>query len=555
MHLSRRRIYVALAANVVCFGLLLVFTKPLYGGTDDVYCLYLLSGGFGFKPSELICYNYALHPAFTLILKHLFIITEQVNWYSVLLIFLHFIGCTSILNQMLRIKNWEWALVIYSVFFAVFESVVILHLTFTNTSIILALTALVHLICSLNGLISKYTGYALFLVFIVLAAFMRIHSIIPFAVITIPFLVLWISKKMASQLLLISVLGFILIVLSSHFREGYYEKMEQGWRQEEEYKQKLYLFYNNGAAFSHNVQKFANEFELIKYGLIIDTNYLSSKKLLEMKKIIDDEDRFSPIVFDTNIIRWAVINNRIFIIAWMLMFFLAVKNKRIFFTATCSFLLFGTIICFLSMHYKVPAYIIEGGFAIMFLLLIFSVKWDERFSDFHNKISFTIAACIIIWGVVRIYKIDRKNRAENFSFKMTYTEVAAHRDKLFIVTDMNFPFAYFSVWDLPQKFQLPNVITNWHDSYSTNLKMLKKHNINNVKDLPKRSDVLFWGKPIQGIINYFDLFGNEKFTYSSTIDEFKYGEVRKLIADKKLTKISDSSSQYSIDSAMLQSAK
>ena len=54
------------------FMLFLFLVKPIYDTGEDVYILYLLSGGFGNSPTELLHYNHGLHPYLGYLLKTLF---------------------------------------------------------------------------------------------------------------------------------------------------------------------------------------------------------------------------------------------------------------------------------------------------------------------------------------------------------------------------------------------------------------------------------------------------------------------------------------------------
>ena len=79
----------ALLINIILFSGLFAFAFPIYNSGDDVFLLYTLSGGFGQPPTELLHYQYGMHPYLGLLLKNLFIQYPGFNWYSLLLSLSH----------------------------------------------------------------------------------------------------------------------------------------------------------------------------------------------------------------------------------------------------------------------------------------------------------------------------------------------------------------------------------------------------------------------------------------------------------------------------------
>src|SRR5947207_6623883 len=84
-------IIIAVFLNLLVFAFILICTKPIYDTNEDVYILYLLSGSFGFAPTELLHYNYGLHPLLGWILKNLFLLDKIFNCYGVNYLLFHFL--------------------------------------------------------------------------------------------------------------------------------------------------------------------------------------------------------------------------------------------------------------------------------------------------------------------------------------------------------------------------------------------------------------------------------------------------------------------------------
>src|ERR1700730_5022605 len=89
---------ISFVACFTLFFLILFVGSPIYNSGDDVYLLYLLDGGFGGGPTNLLHYSSGLHPWLGWVIKTLFTMVPGINWYSVLLYLLHFISCWILLR-------------------------------------------------------------------------------------------------------------------------------------------------------------------------------------------------------------------------------------------------------------------------------------------------------------------------------------------------------------------------------------------------------------------------------------------------------------------------
>src|SRR5215203_3797391 len=116
--------------NLFLFLNLFFLVKPIYDTEEDVYILYLLSGGFGNSPTELLHYNHGLHPYLGYFIKTLFVLNSNINWYSLCLTTSHYIACTIILYYLLKIKPGWGTLFIYLLLFVVFECMFLININF-----------------------------------------------------------------------------------------------------------------------------------------------------------------------------------------------------------------------------------------------------------------------------------------------------------------------------------------------------------------------------------------------------------------------------------------
>src|SRR5688500_8973863 len=142
---SKQIVALSLLLCFTSFFIILFFLYPTYHSADDNYLLYEMSGALGNGPTNLLHYNYTWHPYLTYLLKRLFQTFPGQNWYSICLYSLHFTSWFCLLTVILRRLSFKLALLLILLVFVVFEAQLLLRITYTNTSIILGIAALIYL--------------------------------------------------------------------------------------------------------------------------------------------------------------------------------------------------------------------------------------------------------------------------------------------------------------------------------------------------------------------------------------------------------------------------
>ncbi|OJY98142.1 MAG: hypothetical protein BGP13_10860 [Sphingobacteriales bacterium 40-81] len=515
--------------NSFLFGFVLIFFHSLFNSADDAICLYILGGGFGFPQSEFLYYNHVLHPIITLPVKFLFNINPNINWYAGCLIIFHFFATSLIFIHIIRCRPFWESLFIYTCIFFIFECAFLMSLSFTNTSIVLTWAGLTSLFFGVKDKrIFNWNGI-LALSSIFFAVLFRIHVIIPFIVIVLPFFLFRVNTKIVIRLIILITCMLFLTIFVNLLHQWYYGKYISNWAAGDAYRYKLYKFYNVEGLTDLNIARWETEKQLVKNALIIDTNYISQKKLTEMYEELKMKKFERTLQISSHQMYWSFINNRIYLLAFFLFFFFYSVRRYQKLIALISFSLLATCTILLVVFLKLPYYIIIGGAGLLTLFVVLTSDREgmpatRRWSFFK----YSLFAFFLLWGMVRLYKTNIKNKQMNMFFKKSFEEVEKFRTTFFLVTDGAFPLDYFSIFDTPQTYSLENVSLSWQCSYELNLKALNAYHINNVKDIPLSKNVLFWGKPIQALLDYFEITTGKKYCFSDPLKEFKYGEVRRL---------------------------
>lgn len=512
--------------NLAFFLFLLVLFRPIYGSGDDVLCLYLLGGGYGFEPTELLQYNHILNPLITLPVKYLFILNPNVNWYTLILIVFHFIATTIILKQICSIASFWEGLLAYTVIFMVFEAQFLLSISFTNTSIVLTWAGLILIFKSVITNRSVWNSVASISMF-VLASLFRIHVIFPVIAVVLPFLFF---RKDSSLLPIVRValVSAVLILLFNLFHQVYYKKNIKGWTEREKYQQILYKYFNRGGLYDVSSSKWQTEIGMIEYSLLLDSNYLSSAKLNKMYTELMSERALGSLGDETDSIKWLYINNRIYLL-FFFVFVTYAGNRRLRTILLVSTISFLAGVLFLVLYLKLKDYIITGSLGMIGLaLFIFGSKAAGIDSPVWKSIRFGVMLFLVFWASVRVVKVNISNGKRNLEFMNAYNEIESHRSSLFFVQDFRFPYDYIYIFDVPAKYNLRNVLVDWQYPEAQSLKIMHSFNIGSVRDIPYANNVLFWGKPVDALLEYFTVVTGKKVVFSPPLKEFKYGEVRKL---------------------------
>lgn len=525
MHQRHQRFGIAVLYNVLLFSLLFAFSTPIFNSGDDAFCLYLLGGGFNTAPTELVHFNHALHPFLTIPIKHLFIINPNVNWYSWLLISSHFLAYTIILFFIVSKKSIKNGLLIYSLIFWVFECPFLLAPTFTNTSIALTCAALVVLVSTVLETSFCRNRYVIAIFLLGFASLFRIHSIIPFVGIALPFLFSPFGMKNLIRVCGCLTLSLLLIVILNQIHQSYYKQHVPNWTKQEQYRQHLYRIFNFHSLHEVPTQKWKTEQELIKYALTIDTVYLSSEKLSKMQKdLLQDRDIIAS-TFSIGPLKWFIINNRILFTTVFLFGYLYAFKKKYILTCLFSFaLMVGGMGCLLF-YLKLQAYIILGCLSLFSTLVYFS---SPPRNNNHNIIKLAGASFLLFWALVRIYKTNVQSKIKNSLFISATNEIIKVPEKLFLVSDNSFPLDYISIFDTPKKYPLKNIILADHHFTGLDNLILHQFNIKSVRDIPHSDNILLWGKPVPALVEYYLKTTGERISFSPPLENFKYGEVRRI---------------------------
>jgi hypothetical protein len=513
-YIRQHPLLTAILINLVLFSIIAVAGFPIFNSGDDVYLLYLLSGGFGQPPTELLHYHYGMHPYMGLLLKNLFAGFPGFNFYAGLLYLFHFVACTVILTQWLKKNAAPISLAVYLLIFSALEVRFLLQPTFTNTALVTAMSGLLLLY---NGLRIQQKNSNLLaascLLFI--AALFRLHLLIPAIVLAIPFLAAVTKKQQVKRLFAYAIFLLISITIFSVLQYQYYKQHIPNWQQEEAYRQTVIHHYNipkkTAEGLPETIQIRA---DFLDKGILWDKEFLSASEVTATTKAVELSGAWQQADFKERLY-WLLIESRLAVLVMLLIFFWKLPSlTRIEKTVVISSALLLLVMCMVLLLFrKIPGYVIIGGALEWIAFTALAGSKPNAVQPVRNWL-FPIAWIFLLaWSAVRLYKHSSWNRQQHLKFQCAYKHVASSPDKLFIVTDDQFPMDYFHVWDTPHQYPLPNLLYKDHFLNNTYQHAYKRCGIQHPLQFINNKAIIFTGDLSASVTRYYELKTRKRISF------------------------------------------
>lgn len=476
--------------NLVLFSAIIVAGFPIFNSGDDVYLMYLLGGGFGQPPTELLHYHYIVHPYLGLLIKNLLLQFPNFNWYAAGLYLFHFAACTIFLWQWLRNNKLTTAVLSFAVVFFTIEARFLLQPTFTNTAFITAAAAMLLLYDGLK----QYSRFkTLLAVALVLAASMfRMHMLIPVMVIAAPFFLAFISVR---RMLVPAASLAVLLVSLIFLQQQYYKKHIPGWEQEENYRKAVIQYYNIPKKQITDWRDTAQlPAYLIEHGMLWDKSTLSEQTIAAATKFAGLSSALQQTDFEDRIY-WLLMENRLGLLVAVGFFlygfaFMSCQQKI---AAIVSALLLAGLCTGLLLFRKLPPYVIPASLLTWLAFTGIMGGRETNTSPKRNWLFAIAGALLLAWAIARVYKLNNWNKAQQQQFACVYKYISGSPGKLFIATDDTLPMDYFHVWHTPRAYMLPNVLYKDHFLNNTYQPAYKKFGITSPGQYLDNNAVIFVG--------------------------------------------------------------
>ena len=522
---------------LILFSGIFVFLFPTYHSSDDNILAYQMGGGFGDPPTNLLHYNFTWHPWLGLILAKLFSRFPDINWYSFCLIFFHFISWLLIANTIFKRCSLPFSVLVVTVLFVVFEAQFLLRPTYTNTSIVLTIAAIAFIVDKgLSDDKFRKLNSFIFLFFIGCAALLRVHVIIPFALLLLVSMLLMHRFKMKAVFSLL-LAGIFLVLLLQHFHKEKYLKIP-GWQEEEEYRQAVLRFDNH---FKKPDTSLMEGDLLLKYlwldnGILIDKQFLDTASIHRVTEFKTGKRKFSELKDESY---WLFQNNRLGIItATLFLFFALVGSVTTVTRKAVLLMLAGAMIAacwYLLVYMKLPYYLpLSLLYFLSLISIIFYVHHRQTSGKKVVKVLFAIglAGCTA-WGVIRLVKVSNENKEGQEKFMQAWEQINRNQDKLYIAPYYSIPFDDIFIFTSPNRYPIKNVVYKNQLMNDAHRSIYNRFGITSTKDLFINPNVRFITPRPDLISRYFSTVHGGAVQVSVPGEQYTRLPVSIITAEKK----------------------
>jgi len=531
----------SLAINIILFALFFYFVTPRFQTPDDFIMMQIASGRLTGQPSEYLFYSNIIIGK---LLVFLYSFLPHINWYPILLYFIHFISMIAIFCSLFSKKKNIYIISVYLLIFSVFELYFLTYLQWTTTAFVAGLGGIVLFLSFLESKgKSFYFANAVSIILITISGLIRENVFYLIIGLSIAILGLKFFKKPSWRIPVFLIIVLILFSSCIIFNKNYYQK-DKEWAFYIEYHRFMakvfnypefsYYYADNAERIYNKVGWSKNDLHIFNYGLYADPEIYSIEKL---EYIVSNVKKGLSVKESFNTLKQSFIKLDIKI-KWFSAFFLIIalvlkrkKNKYVLFSFFSALL----ISIYLSYKGRLPVHVFSPIFffiSLISLFFFFNSETNNRLI-FLKKISVKIAVLIICVSLAALMFISISNQSKINKIWRSESEDVIERTN----NGKNI-YIYWSCTpgDATFTFLLPNIESTYRNIIYPWLiyspfynSILKKYSIDNIfKATVERDDIYLIVQESDKIDNLQDYIG----AYKQFLHEHYYKSVTAVVVDK-----------------------
>lgn len=521
----------------------LIFTIR-YATNDDVFLNFYSSGVLNGSPTELLVYY---HFILGLILKYLYIVFPYVNWYSALLLFVHFSSSWYINYNIIKLgNNLRSSIVFILLLFFSLDIFLIIKLQYTSTAMKAASVGFLSLfMSSYAGIKMSKSRFIIVGYFLVVAYFIRSQALLGIILISLPvFGYLFLQSRDIK--IIISYFFIALFIIAAKFTQNIYYENKTSQKELFEYVAAQEVLQNDPL----NVKKeYLNEI-----GWSQNDFYLMNRNWFFVDPVKYTPENFSKLsqsLYKRYSIDLALkeffngINNykrylfMASILLILILFFSSGKIRN--YVLICTGGLIG-IYFYLAMFKRMNERVIVPLFFFTLLLGVYLYLWENNRINLPDKrkvlLKITLIILLAIGLIYQMYALKVTNQKAvdlRADFYDAYDDLVSLNEYLVIIPGGAFPYEGYPLFVSPNRYILNNLVPTSWTAQTPPFNLVKEyHNLSNLTlDIVEIDHILLHGIDT----TYFKLFVKENYDISieyAEIDfaEFKYLEPVYLINKK-----------------------
>lgn len=493
---------ISIVINVILFSLFFYFINPRFETNDDIGMMEIASGLRTGQPSEYLIYINVIVGKLLVLLYSSF---PGVNWYPILLYFIHFVSMTAILYCLLLKKRNIYSISIYLLLFVFFELYLLTVLQFTPTAFIAGMGGVILFFTYLE---TKGVGFYLAItgsiILLIISGLIRINAFYLVIGLSAVIFILKFLEKPSLVIPIFLVIILILVGLCSQFDKNYYQRNED-WGSYLEYNKlrgKIhgysYFAYNDTTKSVYNdVGWSKNDVDMFKSWFFSDLEVYSKEKLEYVVSNIKVERGIKEI-FTT--LKDSFTN--LYVIAkWFTGYFLIItilvigrnRNKYFFSVLFTAFLISIYLSYFGWIPHRVffPIIFFVNMIAAFFICTGNNIPFKKLTSNIIIRIT-ALIICITLAAFIFTLtsNITKINKVRHQEFESAIEKIA-DEDKIYVYWGDTGLCDKTILFSIPQKKDKLNIIQMGWMTYSPHYyQILEKFSIDNIYEaIVKRDDI------------------------------------------------------------------
>lgn len=498
-----------------------LFFTVVYSSIEDTHIMYILSGGYGTEPSELLHYNFGWHPILGIVLKSLYSDFPEHNWYTILLVLIEWVGISSIVYVALCYFRIREVVIIILILYSLVLSRMIIGLNMSSACWVLSISS-VFMIHSFLFTNKSWAHYIIPVISLMAAGLLRLH--IAFLVLILSFPSLFYYKRFWVKSLILSCSFFISFFCIKITQEQYYSTHIKGWKSQEAIRQSfIYVFNRPKRRIDDTMAIFRNRLEMLSYNqrFLSDASAVFDIKRLteiggQLTRVRNFGYKVDWLIYFSQVNKWKL---HLLFCVFMIGAIPRIKRREFLFN-WLPFLF--PLLCFYAylIHFiKLKEHIELGVLCLALLSALYSLYISGvkfRFPQF-TYIKLAVPLFLIFIGLSHL---NTGNRNGVNRFKCASKEIISHPDLLFYDMHNDVPFEFFPVEYTHIDFPFYNLIGQTAMIFYRYPSLDRFKNRDLFDALVNNSKVRIIGEGASELKEYCQIRSGEKFILSSARESF-----------------------------------
>ncbi|MBK9329859.1 MAG: hypothetical protein IPM95_11290 [Sphingobacteriales bacterium] len=477
--------FAVIVGGLIILAVIGCFTLS-YDGNDDQLMQFIVSGTLTGTPDSNIIFQ---HTLIGMMLRFLYTLAPNINWYVFFLISIHFLSAGMIITGLFCRKNTQhrhlllWAL--FFIFLFGYYALYLVAIQYTTTSFLIGIAALTLLSSELQ-LSKKLFFVTVGFLFCMLIREQVFYLILVFS---IPVLFQHWTSKERNPLLITLGISVLMFFILSHINKSH-----------SAYLQSNYSRYISASEIIINRPLNITSQALEKYHLTIDDilliqNWYGADVHYNTPDLFNfAEETLTVRPFDEALPLFkSFIRDERYMLAMYLLSLAAallfcVQEKK---WAILNFILFSVVFIYLLYNMRIPRRVVSP--------LLFYISWFNLMlllrSTAPSPLRTTVLTLLVLLSGYKfycVYHLNLKNKTNAIRFEALTAEINRNPSSLFIIQSLPLELMKVNFHNQDIFTQNNILFTGWYINTPNYLQLLKQHQLTNLTSgIKGRKDILF----------------------------------------------------------------